>query len=145
MRNGEGMVKATYITHLVECLHCLLVLSLVVLELLAGCITLVVHVLMVGQGGGELLLKSDNLTLQRAVRGAGIIARTLSLGDGFLEAKCLSAEFGSGDVVSVNLFLQSGDLTLGIGDLAALDVDVVLEVVTFGVGVAELVNLVVEF
>jgi hypothetical protein len=102
-------------------------------------------VLVVGQGGGELLLQCDNLTLQRAVGRAGIIARTLSLSDSLLEAKGLGAELRGGDVVTVDLFLQSGDLALSIGDLAALDVDVVLEVVALGVGVAELVDLVVEF
>jgi hypothetical protein len=51
----------------------------------------------------------------------------------------------SGHVVAVDLFLQGGDLALGVGDLAALDVDVVLEVVALGVGVAELVELIVEF
>jgi hypothetical protein len=139
------VVQTTYITHLVERLHRLLVLGLVVLELLAGCVAFVVHVLVVGQGGGELLLQCDNLTLQRAVGRAGIIARTLSLSDSLLEAKGLGAELRGGDVVTVDLFLQSGDLALSIGDLAALDVDVVLEVVAFGVGVAELVDLVVEF
>jgi hypothetical protein len=139
------MVQTTYITHLVEGLHRLLVLGLVVLELLAGCVTLVVHVLVVGKGGGELLLQCDNLTLQRAVGRAGIIARTLSLSDGFLEAESLGAELRGGDVVTVDLFLEGGDLALGVGDLAAFDVDVVLEVVALGVGVAELVDLVVEF
>jgi hypothetical protein len=137
------MVQTTYITHLVEGLHRLLVLGLVVLELLAGCVTLVVHVLVVGKG--ELLLQCDNLTLQRAVGRAGIIARTLSLSDGFLEAESLGAELRGGDVVTVDLFLEGGDLALGVGDLAAFDVDVVLEVVALGVGVAELVDLVVEF
>jgi hypothetical protein len=139
------VVQATYVTHLVEGLHRLLVLGLVVLELLAGCVTLVVHVLVVGQGGGKLLLQCDNLTLQRAVGRAGIIARTLSLSDGLLEAEGLGAELRGGDVVTVDLFLQGGDLALSVGDLAAFDVDVVLEVVALGVGVAELVDLVVEF
>jgi hypothetical protein len=112
---------------------------------LAGCVTLVVHVLVVGQGGGELLLQRNNLTLQRAVGRAGIITRTLSLSDGLLKAEGLGAELRGGDIVTVDLFLQGGDLALGVGDLAAFDVDVVLEVVALGVGVAELVNLVIEF
>jgi hypothetical protein len=109
------------------------------LELLAGRVALVVDVLVVGEGGGELLLESDDLALEWAVGGAGIVARALGLGDGLLEAESL------GDVVAVDLFLQGGDLALGVGDLAALDVDVVLEVVALGIGVAELVELVVEF
>jgi hypothetical protein len=139
------VVQTTYITHLVERLHGLLVLGLVVLELLAGCVALVVHVLVVSQGGGELLLQCDNLTLQRAVRRAGIIARTLSLSDGLLEAESLGAELRGANVVTVDLFLQGGDLALGVGDLAAFNVDVILKVVALGVGVAELVNLVVKF
>jgi hypothetical protein len=134
----------TYITHLVESLHRLLVLGLVVLKLLAGCIALVVHVLVVSEGGSKLLLQSNDFTLQWAVGRAGIIARTLSFGDGLLEAESLGAEFSSGDVVSVDLFLQGGDLALGVGNLAAFDVDVVFEVIALGVGVAELVDIVVE-
>jgi hypothetical protein len=102
-------------------------------------------VLVVGEGGGELLLESNDLALEWAVGGAGIVARALGLGDGLLEAESLGTELGGGDVVAVDLFLQGGDLALGVGNLAALDVDVVLEVVALGVGVAELVDLVVEF
>jgi hypothetical protein len=139
------VVQATYVAHLVEGLHRLLVLSLVVLELLAGCVTLVVHVFVVGEGGGELLLQRDDFTLERAVGRACIITKTLSLGDGLLEAKSLGAKLRRGDVVAVDLLLQGGDLALGVGGLAAFNVDVVLEVVTLRVDVAELVNLVVEF
>jgi hypothetical protein len=115
------------------------------LKLLAGRVALVVDVLVVGEGGGELLLESDDLALEWAVGRAGIVARALGLGDGLLEAESLGAELGGGNVVAVDLFLQGSDLALGVGDLAALDVDVVLEVVALGVGVAELIELVVEF
>jgi len=98
----------------------------------------------VSESIGELLLESGNLPLQRAVGRAGIVAQPFGLGDGLLEAEGLAAELGGGDVMSVDLLLQGGDLALGVGNLAAFGVDVVFEVVSFGVGVAELVNLVVE-
>lgn len=147
---GEGTVKvgwfrATYIAHLVEGLHGLLVLCLVVFEFLAGGIALVVQVLVVRESGGQLLLERGDLALQRAMGGAGVVARALGFGDGFFQAESLGAELRGADVVSVDLLLQGGDLALGVGELAAFDVDVVLEVVALGVGVAELVDLVVEF
>lgn len=112
---------------------------------MAGGVALVVDVLVVGESGGELLLESNDLALEWAVGRAGIVTRALGLGDGLLEAKSLGAELGGGDIVTVDLFLQGGDLALGVGDLAAFDVDVVLEVVALCIGVAELVDLVVEF
>lgn len=97
------------------------------------------------EGGCQLLLERGDLALQRAVGGAGVVARALGFGDGFFQAESLGAELRGADVVSVDLLLQGGDLALGVGELAAFDVDVVFEVVALGVGVAELVDLVVEF
>lgn len=119
-------------------------LVLEALEILASLLALVVGLAELDDNTVVLVVQVIDLLLKRTLAVKSVVAGPFGLANSLLKPEGLGTKLGSSALVSEDLVLQVGDLTLNVADFAALNVKVILEVVSLSVGVAELVKLVVE-
>lgn len=122
----------------------LLVLAPEVIKLLASIVASINNLAVLRKSDSELLLEDSDLLLEGAVALVGIVTGPLGLTDGLGELERVRTELGDSALVSGNLVLQIGDLTLDIDDIAAFTLDIILEVVSLGSEKTELVVFVVK-